>query len=77
MVGYWQSMGESQVLGEVNEHARTIYISQLVVVGVWNPRGVTRLRHVFYRPFPVSPFSLHHLWVDLRDRSARSPNRSA
>jgi hypothetical protein len=77
MVGYWQSMDESQVVGEVNEHSRKNSISELVVVGAWNIRGVSRLEHLFDRPIPVSPFRLHHLWVDLRRRVGSSRSRGA
>lgn len=69
MVGYWQSMGECQVLDEVNERSRMNSIPELVIVGAWNMRGVSRLVHVFDRPFPLSPFRLHHLWLDLRGRT--------
>jgi hypothetical protein len=77
MVGYWQSMGERQVLDEVNENARKNSISELFLVGAWNIRGVSRMDHIFDRQMAVSPFRLHHLWIDLRNRGGSSNNRDA
>lgn len=66
MVGYWQSMAGPDVLKEVNEECRTATIPDLVLSGVWKQSDVSRLEHTFERPFEISPFTLWHLWVDLR-----------
>lgn len=66
MVGYWQSMEPKEVLSEVNEGCRKKSLPDLILVGAWNPGGTSRFEHAFDRPFDVSPFRLHHLWIDLR-----------
>lgn len=66
MVGYWQSMDGSQVLNEVNLEAKKNSIPDIVLVGPWQPKAVSKLFHCFDRSFDVSPFVLNHLWVDLR-----------
>ena len=72
MVGYWQSLDADAVLDEVNAEARKNTFSDLVIIGAWNPRAVSRLKHVFDRPFDVLPFRLHHLWIDLRGQPGLS-----
>jgi hypothetical protein len=66
MVGYWQSMNGDELLGEVHEGSRKKSLPDLLSVESWNPGGVTRFEHSFDRPFEISPFKLHHLWIDLR-----------
>jgi hypothetical protein len=66
MVGYWQSLKAEQVLNEVNNESRRNSLPDLVLIGTWNPRAVSRLEHTFDRPVESSPFRLHHLWIDLR-----------
>jgi N-6 DNA Methylase len=68
MVGYWQSMEASEVLSETNEGCLKKAFPNLMLVGDWNSGGASRLDHTFNRPFEISPFRLHHLWVDLRIR---------
>lgn len=65
MVGYWQSMGANDVLSEVNDGCRQNSLPDLTLTGAWNPGGTSRFEHSFERPFDVSPFRLHHLWIDL------------
>jgi hypothetical protein len=77
MVGYWQSMEGNQVLHEVNEETRKNSLPQIMLIGDWNRRAVSRLEHVFDRPIDVSPFRLHHLWVDLRGRLGSSVSSGA
>jgi hypothetical protein len=66
MVGYWQTLEATQVLKEVNDESRTNSLPDLVLIGAWNLRAVSRLEHVFDRPLHISPFRLHHMWIDLR-----------
>ncbi len=65
MVGYCQSMEPAQALKEVNEEAGQNSLPHIIPVGSPASHG-QRLGHTFERSFPVSPFHLHHLWIDLR-----------
>jgi hypothetical protein len=76
MVGYWQSMEGEQVLNEVNAESRRNSLPDLTPEG-WNVGAVTRLEHVFDRPFDASPFRLRHLWIDLRNRDQRELSKPA
>ena len=65
MVGYCQSMEPAQVLKEVNEEACRNSLPHIVPIG--QPASdCQKLEHTFDRSFPVSPFHLLHLWIDLR-----------
>jgi hypothetical protein len=75
MVGYWQAMEAEQVLREVNAVARKNALTELALEGTWNYAGVSTLGHTFERSFEVSPFHLHHLWVDLRSLSQQGAGR--
>ena len=66
MLGYWQSMEGEEVLREVNEGCHRRSIPNLVLVGSWSSKGIGSFEHDLKRPFPISPFKLHHLWIDLR-----------
>ena len=66
MLGYWQSMEGMEVLREVNEGCYRRSIPNLVLVGSWFSKGISKFEHDLVRPFPISPFKLHHLWIDLR-----------
>jgi hypothetical protein len=71
MIGYLQSMEPHDVHAEVNEECSKTALSALALNGSWNPGGVSRCSHVLTRPFEISPFTLHHLWVDLRPPGAK------
>lgn len=66
MVGYWQNMEAHEVLTEVTEETRKRALPDMVLVGAWSPGGVSHLEHTFERTFEISPFKVHHLWIDLR-----------
>jgi len=66
MIGYLQSMQPDEVLREVNTECREKLFPDLVLVGDWTLGATSRLEHVFDRPFQISPFKLHHFWIDLR-----------
>jgi hypothetical protein len=71
MVGYWQSMELVHVLKEVNDEAARNTIPDII------PRGKQKLgihfsEHSFDRSFPISPFRLWHLWIDLRTTTIRN-----
>jgi hypothetical protein len=69
MVGYWQSMDSKQILIEINTESRKNSLPDLALIGTWNPGGISRLEHSFERSFDISPFKLHHLWIDLKGRA--------
>jgi hypothetical protein len=66
MVGYWQSMDETQLLNEINQSCSASSFPALILQGTWNHGGASRLQHTFTRTFEISPFRLIHLWIDLR-----------
>jgi hypothetical protein len=66
MVGYWQSMEGKDVVQEVNEGCKSLSLPALALVKGSNHDSIVRLEHSLERTFEVSPFRLHHLWVDLR-----------
>jgi hypothetical protein len=66
MVGYLQSMEPSDVFAEINAECRDKSFPDLGLVGAWAIGGTSRFQHAFERAFEVSPFTLHHFWVDLR-----------
>ena len=70
MLGYWQSMEGKEVLREVNEGCHHRSIPNLVLVGSWVSKGISKFEHDLVRPFQISPFKLHHLWIDLRSLNA-------
>jgi hypothetical protein len=71
MVGYVQNMIFDAILGEVNTAARNNaeVVTLLNLIDDWQEQGVSKLDHVLHRPFPISPFCLHHFWVDLRSQN--------
>jgi hypothetical protein len=66
MVGYWQSMQPDDVLIEVNTECAKQSFPHLGPAGGWVIGGTSRFEHGFNRSFEVSPFTLHHFWIDLR-----------
>jgi len=64
MVGYCQSMEPEELLKEVNEEAHKNSLPHLARSSA--NAGGTGLEHTFERSFDVSPFQLHHFWIDLR-----------
>jgi hypothetical protein len=68
MVGYVQSMGLKEVFAEVCRYTAAVSAPPLVLAAEgWQPRGITELGHHFDRDFPISPFHLTHLWLDIQD----------
>ena len=69
MVSYVQNMEFDNTLDEVNAAApnnpEPITKLQLSPDG-WQEDHVSKLEHKLTRQFPISPFHLHHFWVDLR-----------
>ena len=67
MIGYIQNMDFDEILSEVNSTCCDKQIPGIVLSDAgWQEDGISRLDHGFERLFPISPFDLRHLWVDLR-----------
>jgi hypothetical protein len=72
MIGYVQSMGLPEVYADVTKHAAATGTPPPVLAARgWQSRSVTDLAHQFDRGFPVSPFHLTHLWLDIQDIPTR------
>lgn len=67
MIGFVQDMELSAILAVVNSHIATASLPCLKPEFELVTNGINRLHHEFERPFPQSPFGLHHQWIDLRD----------
>ena len=69
MVGYVQSMEFDGILQEINlainKNPEPISSLSSPVSG-WQEKGASELEHQLERSFPISPFRMHHFWVDLR-----------
>lgn len=71
MIGYIQSGDFDEIWVEVNAEAKkgTEVIPPLnLASNGWQKNGVSELDHELKRPFPITPFRLHHFWVDLREK---------
>jgi hypothetical protein len=67
MIAYWQSMEWDQILTEINQFAKDRDVPPLRLIGEESKANlISRLQHFLIRSFPVSPFRLDHLWVDVR-----------
>lgn len=67
MIGYLQSMLSDEILKQVNRYAKKTKVPAIKREGdEWVDRGVTRLTQTLDRKVVPSPFSLGHLWIDLR-----------
>lgn len=67
MIGYWQSMDGEEVLAEVNGFLSTKGLPKIILsLDGWQISSTSQLYHLLIRSFPKSPFSLKHLWLDLR-----------
>lgn len=66
MIGYMQSMSFDSILTEVNDHVRKHAVGELVPKPETSCADrVKRLESSICRAFPISPFYLRHMWVDL------------
>ncbi len=67
MIGYWQTMDNEALLAEINDHLLAKGLPEVSLSGEgWKISSITQLSHTLVRTFPVSPFGLKHLWLDLR-----------
>jgi hypothetical protein len=70
MIGYWQSMDGDELLAEINCFVAAKGLPEIArLSNGWQTSSVTHLYHLLIRTFPKSPFSLKHLWLDLRPPS--------
>ena len=66
MVGYWQNGLAPSLQTEINSAAQTAGFSHLTPsLGVKRSTKILEFNHSFTRPFPVSPFRLSHLWIEI------------
>lgn len=76
MVGYVETSDFDVILKEVNT-SLSIIQPKLLKKGsqdaVWTSTECNLLENTFDRPFPVSPFTLRHLWIDLRGKITPPP----
>ncbi len=70
MIGYVRSMTSEEILDEVNGYAGKAKLSSITLSDSgWVDKGVSLLDQELDRPkVPPTPFSLRHLWVDLRQK---------
>lgn len=69
MIGYCQTMSGDVILKEVNEYGKSVSVPSITrETEEWIDRGVTLLNQTLDRNVSPSPFSMQHLWVDLRHR---------
>lgn len=68
MVGYIQSMDLEDIYREISQAIQDISepIPLLQLLGEWKEKDISKLVHDCERQFPISPYRLHHFWVDLR-----------
>lgn len=68
MVGYIEDMEFEDILTQVNQAIdQKLKIDKLAKITDWQEKSTTHLNHSFNRSFKESKFTLHHLWIDLRD----------
>lgn len=68
MIALVQSMEFTAIHDEVNTHAQAAGHPNLTLSSDgWQARGISQLEHEFPRSFPITPFRLTHLWLDIRD----------
>jgi hypothetical protein len=73
MIGYVQSMVPSEILAEVNRECEQNQLPVINLSGEWKEGAVSQLEQLLTR-LQISPrlFRLHHIWVDLRQRTTQN-----
>jgi hypothetical protein len=75
MVGYIEDMEFEDILTQVNQAIdQKLKIDKLAKITDWQEKSTAHLHHSFERSFEKSPFTLHHLWIDLRGCYPRIAN---
>jgi hypothetical protein len=67
MVAFVQSMDLAEIQNIVNIQLAQNELPLLDLKGTFLDAEISRLDHEFERRFPISPFRLSHLWLDIRD----------
>jgi len=76
MIGYLEDMTCDKIHGEVNAEIEAVKQTLLfpsVITPLllsqegWQDKDASRLSHNLERSFPITPFTLWHFWVDLRN----------
>ena len=65
MVGYVESLTLEEIVAEVNGELPQLGVPDLDLPSQADG-SLTEMEHSFTRPFPISPFRLIHLWIDIR-----------
>ena len=66
MIGYWQTMDSDLLLAEINGYLHAKGLPEITLSSHgWRISSITQLSHTLIRSFPISPFDLKHLWLDL------------
>lgn len=69
MIGYCQSMGWDDILKEVNQAGKRRNLPPIALsIDGWRMAATSKLQHLLVRSFPMSPFRLDHLWLDIRGK---------
>jgi len=69
MIGYCQSMEWDDILKEVNQAGKRRNLPPIALsIDGWRIAAVSKLQHSLVRSFPISPFRLDHLWLDIRGK---------
>jgi hypothetical protein len=73
MIGYIQNMKLHDILAEVNTEGAQNQLPAIRLSGIWSDGGVSRLEQILTR-LEILPrlFHLHHMWVDLRQRTPQN-----
>lgn len=70
MIGYVQSMKLDEILDEVNaaiQNSPELIPELKLLSDNWSKDGIGELGQELTRHFPLSPFFLHHFWIDLHN----------
>ena len=72
MIGYVQSMQPDEILRDVNDYASEAKVEAVKKADAeWKERGVTKLNQELKRSVQPSPFTLDHMWLDLRHKYSK------
>ena len=81
MIGYLEDMTRNEIYQEVNAEIEAVKqallppskITPLLLSQAgWQDNAASRLSNNLERSFPITPFTLWHFWVDLRNRYPRT-----
>ncbi|WP_164020210.1 hypothetical protein [Pyxidicoccus trucidator] len=68
MIGFIQNMEFEAISSAIDSDSKRIGFDRISRdPRGWQERSVSRLGNSFRREFPITPFRLFHLWLDIRD----------